>query len=520
MLNKTAENNRRILKNTVYLYARMAISLIIGLYTSRVILEVLGAEDYGINNIVGGFVGMLSLFTCSLSGATGRFITYELGKGNKQKLKDTFTTITSLIVILSGIVFFIGESIGIWFVKSYLVIPQDRWDTALYVYHCSIITFIVNLLALPYQSAVTAHEHFNFYAIVDIVNSLLKLIIVWLICISPFDKLGSYVTLLVLVGIIIRIIYGIYCTKHFEESKFSLKINKLIFKDIAVYSGWITIGASSAIFKEQGINVLINMFFGVLLNAARGIAMQVYGIVNQFSASISSAINPQITKSYAAGDIQRAISLTFLLAKAKGLMIIIIALPLSIEADYILKLWLGKIPDKTVLFVVWALVTCYARAIEDTHSPLFLATGKVRNLQVVGGGIMLLNLPISYLFLKMGFPAITTMQIGVTIELTVMFVAFLFLKHLVGFPVFEFYKKAILPQVLIVLLSLAPAIIVVCYWTEQCYFRLVINTLIIISSIILWSFLFILNNQEKKFVVSFVKNKIHKNEKSITCNKV
>ena len=509
-MSKQISNNKRIAKNSIYLYLRMIVSMVIGLYTSRVILSALGAEDYGINNIVGGFVSMLSLFTCSLGGATGRFITYELGTGSKARLKDTFSTIITLIIILSGIVLFLGETIGLWFVKEYLVIPEERWDMALYCYHCSVLSFIVNLLALPYQSTVTAHEHFNFYAIVDICQSLLKLVIVWLICISPFDRLGTYATLLLSVGILVRIIYSIYCSKHFEETIFKLRVNKDIFKDIAKYSAWITIGASSAIFKEQGVNVLINLFFGVLLNAARGIAMQVYGVINQFSNSIAQAIQPQITKSYAAGQLQRAINLTFVLAKAKAFMIQVVALPLLVETPYVLNLWLGKIPDQTILFVQWAIITCYARSIEDTHGPLYLATGNVRNLQIVGGGMMLLNLPLSYLFLEIGYPAIVTMQIGVIIEIIVMFIAFCFLKKMVNFPILRFYKSVIIPQILIAFVACSPALLLKTYCMNESFGRLVIDTIVTIAILTLLTFCIIFNKNEKELVISTIKNKLHK----------
>lgn len=508
MVNLTSDN-KQLAKNTSYMYIRMAVSLAIGLYTSRAILSALGAEDYGINNIVGGVVGMLSLFTSSLSSAATRFLTYELGKNDVNKLKDTFTTITLLLILLSGIVFLLGETLGLWLLKKYIVIPALRWDAALFCYHCSLIIFIVNLISLPYQSLVTAHEHFNFYAFADITNSILKLVIVWLIYLSSYDRLITYSTLLVAVSIILRVAYGLYCSKHFKESKLNFCIDLSIFRDIAVYCGWVTIGSSSSILKEQGINVLLNMFFGVLINAARGISMQVFSIVGQFANSISSAIQPQITKSFAAGDIQRSIHLTFILTKAKGMMIVLIALPIAIEADYILKLWLGNVPEHTVLFVQWALITCYARALEDSHTPLFLATGRVRNLQIVGGGLMLMNLPVSYIFLKMGYPAIVTMQIGVLIELTVMLVCFIFLRHMIGFPLLKFYTEAVIPQVLVIILTACLPLLVLRFLDEGIG-RLFFNTTITMTTVTILGYALVLNKSEKSKVMSYVNKKILK----------
>lgn len=510
MIQNPTNDNKHIVKNTIYLYLRLFISLSVGLYTSRVILVTLGVEDYGIYNIVSGFVSMLSLFTVSLSGSTSRFITFELGAGNYDRLKETFSTITTLMLILSFVVILLGETVGVWFVNKYLVIPEARWEAAMFCYHCAILTFVVNIVALPYQSLVTAHEHFNFYAIVDIIQSLLRLLIAWMLYISSFDRLITYAMLFLFVSIIVMVIYGMYCSRCFEESRFNLQINKNIFREIAVYSGWITIGASSAVFKEQGVNILINIFYGVMMNAARGVSMQVFAAVNSFSNSLAIAIHPQITKSYAFGDLRRSINLTFVLAKVKGVMIILLALPIVLESDYILHLWLGDIPENAVLFVQWALFLCYARALEGTHSPLFMATGKVRNFQLVGGGVMLLNLPLGYLFLKLGYPAIITMKIGVFMEFVVMYLAFFFLKKMVDFPIVRFYKESIIPQFTVAVSVFFISVFIQSFWHESNLYRFCAVLIVSVGCTLLMSFGFVLNRQERDLIINYVSKKLNR----------
>ena len=505
---QTSINNKHIVKNTAYLYVRLVVSLAIGLFTSRIILSALGVSDYGIYNIVGGFVSMLSLFTISLSGATSRFITFELGRGDMERMKKTFATLSTLVYLLAVIVLILGETVGLWFVKEYLLIPDERWKAALFLYHCSLLAFIVNLIALPYNSCVIAHEKMNFFAIVSVLDSVLKLGIVYMLYISPFDRLRTYAVLLVAIGVIIRIIYIIYCKHTFEEAKVKWGIDKNIFKDIFSYSAWITIGASSAIFKEQGVNVLVNMFFGVLFNAARGISMQVYGVVSQFSYSIGQAITPQITKEYAVGNLPRAISLTFILAKVQGILIMTLSLPLLLETNYVLGLWLGEFPDYTVAFMQWALILCYTRTLEDTHGTLYLATGNVKCLQIIGGGLMLLNIPIDYVFLKQGFEPIITMIIGAVLEVVTMFVAFMYLKKIVKFPILCFYREAVLPQLVVCGLSLIFPLLILSFWKEACFLRFCLVSIVSVFMTIGLSYLIVLNIKEKNLIIEIIKSKL------------
>lgn len=503
--------NKRIAKNTIYLYLRMVVTLCISLYTSRAFLNILGVEDYGIYNVVGGFVSMLSIVSGSLTNASSRFLTFEMGRGNMECLKQTFSTILIVLIVISFIVIIIGETVGIWFLREYIVIPEHRYNAALFVFHCSLISFIVNIISIPYISLVTAHEKMDFYAVMSILESVLKLSIVFLLYKSPFDKLYYYAFLYVLVGIIIRIIYHIYCHIHFDESKFKFVFNKDIYKNIYSYSLWVTIGGSSAILKEQGVNVLINIFFGVILNAARGIAMQVYGVITQFSSNIGTAITPQITKSYAAGNVERSIFLTFILARAQGYMLILISIPIWIEADYILKIWLGEVPYYTVIFTRWVIVLAWVRTLENTHGPLYLATGNVKKLQLIGGGLMLLNLPVSYLLLKIGYAPESTMIVGCVMEIIVMLVVFHYLEKITGFPLKNFILEVLVPMLLVIFLSASFSYGIHCCIDEG-FLRFILICFLSVMSSSVCIFYIGMKRDERKMVCAFLRQRLQKNK--------
>jgi O-antigen/teichoic acid export membrane protein len=297
-----SENNKRIAKNTLLLYARTLVIMFISLYTSRVILNVLGVGDFGIYNVVGGIVAMFSLINGSLTSATQRFLNFELGKKNTAKLKRIFSVSISIHAILALIVLIFGESIGLWFLNTRMNIALERMTAANWVYQCSLITFCVNLISIPYNATIIAHEKMNVFAYISILDALLQLIIVFLLPWILFDKLIIYAILMLFISVIIRIIYGQYCNKQFQECKFVFCKDKSLYKEMTSFAGWTFIGSSSAVLMRQGVNILINIFHGVTVNAARGIATQVEQAVNSFISNFMMAMNPPITKSYASGE--------------------------------------------------------------------------------------------------------------------------------------------------------------------------------------------------------------------------
>ena len=500
-------DNKRIAKNTIYLYLRLLVSMLIGLYTSRAILDALGVEDYGVYNVVGGFVSMLSVFTASITSAAQRFITYAIGKNDEDNLRKTFSTFATLYILVALFIFLLGESLCGVVMEHLIKIPEGRLQAGYWVYHFSLLAFSINLMAIPYTASVIAHEKMNFYAFVSIGESLFKLVIVFLLYTTSFDRLIVYAALLCGVGITIRLIYGFYCRRQFFEARFKFGIDKGIFKEVFSYSVWVIIGSSSAIFKEQGVNVVINIFCGVLMNAARGVSVQVSNIINNFSASIGQAITPQITKSYAAGELERSIRLTFILAKVQGVLLLLLSLPIIIETDFILNIWLVDVPDYAVTFTQWGLILCIARTLDGSVVPLNLATGKVKWVQITAGGVMLLNLPLSYLALKLGFEPVSTMIIGVVIEFIVLYIVTLFLRKNAQFPVINFFKSSIFTVIVAGLL----AAIIPLFIHQRMEYGLVRFLVVGVVSVITVagvSFLIVFNKQEKKYVVNMIINKV------------
>jgi O-antigen/teichoic acid export membrane protein len=432
----------------------MMVIVLVSLYTVRTVLNALGPSDYGIYNVVGGFVTLLIFFNGTISHATQRFLAFELGYGEKEKLEKTFSTLLVIHLLFAVIILLVSETIGLWFVNTQLVFPQERTSAVNFLYQCSIVALLVNFINIPYNASIISHEHINIFAYVSILEVFLKLAIVFLMIHSPFDKLCSYSFLLVLVSLIITIIYRIYCVKNFSECHYNKKyFSKNIFREIFAYTSWTVIGSGASVFKEQGVNVLINIFFGIIMNASRAISMQVYAAINSFASNIMTAIKPQITKSYASGDIDRAINLTIKGTKFSSYLLILLSIPIFIESDFILKLWLKEVPAYSTIFVRWVLILSVARILQNAPVVLYLATGRVKYVQITGGVIMLLNLPLSYVFLKWHYPPVVTMIIGSIIELVVLVIVLLFIRKMMIFSFFKFIKEVLLKLILIVGLS-------------------------------------------------------------------
>ena len=307
----TAANNKRIAKNTLMLYFRMLFSMLVSLYTSRVVLQVLGVEDYGIYNVVGGFVAMFSLLSRSLNVALQRFFAIEIGLGNNQRLASLFCTSINIFIIISVIVVVLGETIGMWFFYHYLNIPDDRFYVAMWVYQIMLISFIIGIISIPYSTLLMAHEYFNIYAYISILEVVFKLCAVIVLPYIPFDKLIIYSVLLLVISIVIRCIYAAYCSKHFQESKYKIFIDRGLLKEMFSFTSWNFLGSSALLFKEQGVNVIMNIFCGVVVNAARGIANQVFSAVYSFVYSFITAVNPQINKLYAQNNYSYLYDLIF-----------------------------------------------------------------------------------------------------------------------------------------------------------------------------------------------------------------
>ena len=332
--------NKRVAKNTLFLYFRMILIMLVTLYTSRVVLAELGIKDYGIYNVVGGVVMMFSFLNNCMSSATQRFMTFELGKGDMQKLRNVFAASLNIHIFIALIIVILAETIGLWFVNEKLVISHDRIFAANWVYQFSILTFCVNIIQVPYNAVLIAHEKMSIYAYISILEVLLKLGIVYLLAIVSSDKLIVYGMLVFIVQLIIRCIYQAYCKRHYEESKFKLFWNKYLYKQMSSFAGWNLFGSVAWLLRDQGLNIVLNLFFGPAINAARGIASQVSNAVIGFISNFQVALNPQITKNYATGHILEMEKLSYMGIKFSFLLLFIMVFPICLNIDYILHLWL------------------------------------------------------------------------------------------------------------------------------------------------------------------------------------
>lgn len=392
--------SKRIAKNSLLLYIRTLFVLLINLYTSRVILHTLGVVDYGVYNVVGGVIVMLGYLTNSLSGASSRYITYDLGTGDMNLMRKTFGNILSIHFCMAGVVIIVAETLGLWFVLTQLNIPVERQTAAFWVYQCAILSSVVSLIGVPYNAAIVAHERMSAFAYISIIDAILKLLIAFLILFVSFDRLIVYSILFLCIQIFDRIVYGLYCTRYFEETKVKMTYDRNLFHEIFSFAGWTMIGNVAAMGSTQGLNMLLNIFFGPVVNAARGIAVQVQSACQQFCSNFQMALNPQLTKSYAQGDLEYMHKLLIRSSKFSFFILFIIVLPLILEADFVLKLWLGVVPEYTVTFVRLMLIISLMSTLSNPIIVSVHATGIIKKFQLIEGIMLLTIVPISYVLLK------------------------------------------------------------------------------------------------------------------------
>ena len=397
----------------------MILLMIINLYASRIILEALGISDYGIYNVVGGVIAMFTFLSSSFSTSVGRFITFALGEGDEDKLRKVFSTSVNVQLLISLIIAILAEVLGLWFLENKINLPDGRLGAAHWVFQCSLLAFVVNLISIPYNATIIAHERMNAFAYISILEAVLKLLIVFLLYKLPYDKLKTYAILILVVSITIRFVYGHYAKRHFKESRYRFVYDKELIKKMFGFAGWNVVGNGSWILNTQGVNILINVFFGVTLNAARGIATQIDGVIQQFVSNFNTAFSPQLTKSYAAGDMIYFHKLIIAGSKFTAFLLLFLIVPVCLETETILGLWLVEVPEFTVIFVRFTLIGSFLVSIEN---PIFVAnnaTGNIRRYQITISLLSLLNFPLSYIAFKLGQPVVSTYIIYVFIYLIV-----------------------------------------------------------------------------------------------------
>ena len=502
-------NSRRLAKNTLLLYFRQILIMAVSLYTVRVVLATLGAEDYGIYNVVAGVVTMFGFLSGAMASSSQRYFSYDLGKKDSEHLKTTFSVTFQIYLVIAFFVAVLAETLGLWFVNTKLVIPSERMIAANWIFQGAVVSFLLSLITAPYMASIIAHENMSIYAYASIIEVLLKLGIVFLLKILPYDKLIVYGLLLATVALINTSIYRLYCYKSYGECKFRFLKDRKLFKEIVSYSGWNLFGNIAGIFKNQGINILLNLHFGTLVNAARGIASQVNSAVVTFSSNFSTALRPQIIKTYAANKKEETMNLVFRGCKFTFFLMYIFTLPLCLEMNSILTLWLKNPPEYAVLFTQLVLIDALIDSISYPLMTLAQATGKIRLYQSVVGGILLFNLPISFGVLKLGAPAYSVMLVAIALSITAFIIRLFIVSHLSGLGIRRFIVNTILPCAGVVICSAILPILFVLFIKES-FLRMFASVFICGISTIA-SILFVgMTKNERKAVIKTVKSKLRR----------
>lgn len=457
-MNNHNSDTKKIFKNTIVLYIRMFVVMLISLYSSRVVLAALGVDDFGLYNVVGGVVALFSFLKSSLTASTQRFLSFELGKTEDSKIQSVFSISVTTHIIVSIIIVLLAETIGLWFLNAKINIPEGREFAANVIYQLSVLSLVLGMLTVPYNAVVISHEKMGFFAFVGVVESVLKLVFALLLFYGK-DKLIMYGVFIALINMLILGAYWIYCRLHFFETKYHFVFNKTIFRDIFSFSGWTILGQMAVIAVNYGTNILVNMFYTVAANAAMGIAQQVNGALTGLTSNFQTAFQPQITKSYASKDYDYLKTIIYYASKISFFLLFIVTFPIMLNIDAILKIWLTTIPDNTNSFCILFIVASIFNAISTPLWISVFATGKIRTYQIVVSAVFFSDLIIVYGLFSLGFPPVTCMIVKASINFFVIFVRLFFTrKEVEGFSTRLYLKNTLIPCMLSALLTIAPIV--------------------------------------------------------------
>ena len=501
-----SENTRRIAKNTVMLYIRMLLIMAVTLYTSRVVLNVLGVEDFGIYNVVGGIVVMFSFLNGAMATSTQRFLSFSLGKNDQEQVARVFSMSMTTHISIALIVLLLAETFGLWIFYRYLNIPPERMGAAQCVYQLSVLTFCISIIRVPYNAGIIAYERMSFYAYISIVEVCLKLGMVILLQYLGSDKLILYALLMALTTGIVTFIYKLYCCKTFSVCRYHYFWDKHLYKELISFSGWSLFGSAANVGVQQGINILLNVFFGVVTNAALGIANQVSSAVSQLVGNFQTAFNPALVKSYASGDYSYFVRLIFQTSRFSYFLLFIIALPLYLCMPFVLKVWLDIVPEYTVVFCRWMLVFVL---IDAVSAPLWIsvqAIGKIRSYQLLMSALIFLNIPLSWLLLRLGKDAEWVMQVRVGINLLTFICRIIYLQKRKVISSYLYLREVISPVVLVSVLSVPLPLWIGCNYSGLKGFLLLSGVSVILSGVAIW-FLG-LRKSERDFIWTSFRNKL------------
>lgn len=453
-----SKNNKKIAHNTLMLYIRMLMTMVVTLYTYRVVLNTLGVEDYGIYNVVGGIVAFFSVFSGTMASATQRFFSFALGQNNDEKLKKTFTVNLIIYISIAIISLIILETIGLWFVNEKLRIPLERFNSARYIYHYSVLTFVSTIFITPFMAIIIAHEDMKLYALVSIAETMMKLSLVFILIYLPGDKLELYGVLVYIVSVITTVIYIVICTRRYTECQFKILYwDKKLLREIIGFTGWTLFGQASTVARNQGITILLNQVFNPVVVTARAISMNVTNQINLFSNNFNVGLYPPIIKSFAADDKKEMFSLILNGSKITFFLMWVFALPLFIEMDKILEIWLKNPPPESVLFTRLALVEVLINSVSLPIGTAARAPGNMRKYELILGSIQISIFVLSWVVLRMGNQAYSVFIVAIIANIIMFVVRLLIVRKLIGFPLKPFYTKVVLPVSLVILFSAMPS---------------------------------------------------------------
>ncbi len=509
-MTNNSNETKRIAKNTGLLYFRMLVSMLVSLYTSRIVLRVLGVEDYGIYNAVGGVVSMMAFLNGALNTATQRFMSYEMGKNNQDGLNKVFSMSFWAFLIIAIVGLVLAETAGLWFVTNKMVIPEPRMTAALWVYQFSIISFIINLITVPYNATIIAHERMSIYAYLSIGDVILKLLLVFLLSTINADKLWLYALMMMVVQVLVSTAYRIICRRLFVECKVTFLWDMNLFKGLFSFSGWMLAGTITNLFSTQGINILINIFFGPIMNAARGVAMQVYSAVNVFSVNFMTAVRPPIMKSYAQGNHDYMYKLTFSASRLGFYILLALEVPLIIYTEDVLYLWLGQVPDHSVALCRLALFDLLITSAYNPIAYINQAGGDIKWYQLMISSSFALIFLLTWVAYKFGMPVETCFVVAIVIDLLGLFARLWIMRAQMQFPVHSYLKSVMLPIVKVFALSYICALVYQHFVEPQGILILLISLAFCVVIVLLVVWLIGLSRTERRLALDYA-GKILKN---------
>ncbi len=504
-----ASNSKRIAKNTLFLYFRMLLTMFVSLYTSRVVLDKLGITDFGIYNVVGGIVAMLGFLNSSMANAVQRYLSFEIGRDNEEGVVRIFSISLLTHTGIALVVLTVLEIAGVWYLNTHMNIPSSRMDAANWVLQCSILTTLFSIMQVPYNAMIISKEDMGIYAYISILEVTLKLLVVYLLCIGDFDRLKLYSVLTMVVTIVVMMIYRFYCTNKYKEAKFRFIKDWNMFKQLIGFAGWNMFGELSWVFVGQGVNIILNSFFGPVINAARGISEQVNGAVSKFVANFQTAVNPQLIKTYATGQFDAMKKLLYRSTRFSYYLLLALSLPILLKMDYILHFWLKEVPDYTSGFCQLVLIASLSSSLSNLLAQVAKAYGEIRNYQIIVSTFLFLNFPLSFLVLKMGYSPLATMWINIGIQTILLFVRLRLTGRMIQMTYADFLKN-VLVQVFVVTVVSVVFPLVVRELLDNSFISFVLVCFISVVSVCLTTFILGMDKDERHYVLSALSTVVKK----------